>query len=279
MKPTDAHIDAIISTALEEDLGKGDITSTLVVDQDDKLAFVIAARQDLVSCGANVAQAVFETFSAMQFSVVAEDGQWLQAGDPLLQGIGNARDVLAAERVALNLLQVMCGVATTVRKFVEAVEGTDVKILDTRKTIPGLRPLQKYACTVGGGYNHRYCLDDGILIKDNHIGLSGSITQAVTKAKASAPHGMKVQVECDTLEQVKDALVAGADMLLLDNMSPKMLKQAVEIVAGSVPLEASGGVTLDTVGAIAHTGVGYISVGSMTSSPMHVDIGLDIYRA
>ena len=188
---------------------------------------------------------------------------------------GSARSILAAERVALNLLQRMCGIATETAKYVEAVKETHCKILDTRKTMPGLRALDKYAVLCGGGQNHRMRLDDAVLIKDNHIAIVGSLREAVLAAKAGVPTTMQIEVECDTLEQVSEALEAGAQMLLLDNMSLDDLREAVTLAKGKARCEASGGVTLKTVTAIAETGVDYISVGALTHSVRAADIGLD----
>jgi nicotinate-nucleotide pyrophosphorylase (carboxylating) len=187
---------------------------------------------------------------------------------------GNARAMLAAERSALNTLQHLSGIATLTRRYVDAIAGTGATLLDTRKTIPGLRVIEKYAARMGGAHNHRMRLDDGVLIKDNHVAVCGGVGEAVRRAK-SANTGLQVQVEVDRIDQIEPALAAGADRLLLDNMPPPMLREAVELVAGRTPLEASGGVTLETIRAIAETGVDYISVGRLTQSAPAVDIGLD----
>jgi len=199
----------------------------------------------------------------------------VEAGKILMFVSGRAREILTAERNALNLLQHMSGIATLTARYVEAIDGTGCQLLDTRKTTPGLRMLEKHAVTCGSGRNHRLALDSGLMIKDNHIAVCGGLTQAIRKAKARVPALTRVEVECDRLDQLEEALAAGADMLLLDNMSPDMLRQAVKIVGGRIPLEASGGITLETIRSKAETGVDYVSVGRITQSAPAVDIGLD----
>lgn len=271
------EVKRIIETALAEDIGKGDITSKITISENQDTKFVIRAREEMVVCGIEIAKQVFKTLSdEISLSSDFVDGDKLKAGDVILNGEGNAIKILEAERVALNLLRQMCGVATITNKFVEQTVGTKAKILDTRKTIPGLRVLQKYAVTKGGGVNHRFCLDDAILIKDNHISVCGSVKEALEKAKKNRPTGMKIQIECDTLPQVIQALENGADSILLDNMDNETIKQAVETTAGRIPLEASGNVNLVTVKSIAQTGVDFISVGAITNSPISLDIGLDM---
>jgi len=276
MQPKAKEIERIIKMSLTEDVGKGDITSNITIPEDVETVFCIRARHEMIACGAQIAALVFKTVSkSVNIDVKCKDGEVLNAGDIILEGQGNARAILAAERVALNLLRHMCGVSTLSNKFVQKVAGTKAKILDTRKTIPGLRSLQKYAVVVGGAQNHRYCLDDAILIKDNHISVCGGVAKAVKKAK-DANTGLKIEVECDTLEQVKEALSAMPDIIMLDNMSLDNMRQAVQMVSGKVLLEASGNVNLDTVADIAKTGVDYISAGIITNCPVSVDIGLDI---
>jgi nicotinate-nucleotide pyrophosphorylase (carboxylating) len=271
------EIDRIIKLALEEDIGSGDITSNITIPADKTAQFVLRAREEMVISGVDVACRVFQTVNAdIKLNTRFKDGDLAKTGDDIISGSGNARAILAAERVALNLLRQMCGVATNTRKFVDSVAGTKAKIIDTRKTIPGLRSLQKYSVRMGGGQNHRYCLDDMILIKDNHISVCGGITPALKKAKAEAPSGIKIEVECDTLAQVAEALEGNADIILLDNMNIETLKKAVAIVSGRIPLEASGNVNLATVLDIAKTGVDFISAGILTHSALSVDIGLDI---
>ena len=269
-------VDDFVRRTLAEDLGKGgDVTSRTTIAADARFTAELVAREPIVSAGIDVA---VEFFRALDESVavqeLAADGDRVEPIGLLLRLSGNARAVLAAERSALNTLQHLSGVATLTRRYVDAIEGTGAKLLDTRKTIPGLRALEKYAARMGGAENHRMRLDDGILIKDNHVAVAGGVGAAVRAAR-DADTGLQVQVEVDSIEQIEEALMAGADRLLLDNMSVTALKTAVELVAGRVPLEASGGVTLETIRAIAETGVDYISVGRITQSAPAVDIGMD----
>lgn len=264
-------VEKIINNALDEDIGKGDITSMITIPKGRKAAFTFVTREDIVFCGLPVLKKIF---AGMKCSVHCDEGSFATAGARLFSISGDARKILERERVALNLIQRMSGIATLTNQYVKAVKGTGCTILDTRKTTPGLRVLEKYAVTVGGGKNHRMRLDDGILIKDNHISVAGSVTKAVKMALA-AKHKKTIEVECDTISQVREAMSAGADMLLLDNMSPRLMRNIVKEVKGKVPLEASGGVNLKTVRKIAKTGVDYISVGALTHSAKNVDIGLD----
>ena len=269
-------VDDFVRRTLAEDLGKGgDVTSRTTIAADARFTAELVAREPIVSAGIDVA---VEFFRALDESVavqeLAADGDRVEPIGLLLRLSGNARAMLAAERSALNTLQHLSGVATLTRRYVDAIEGTGAKLLDTRKTIPGLRALEKYAARMGGAENHRMRLDDGILIKDNHVAVAGGVGAAVRAARDADP-GLQVQVEVDSIEQIEEALMAGADRLLLDNMSVTALKTAVELVAGRVPLEASGGVTLETIRAIAETGVDYISVGRITQSAPAVDIGMD----
>ena len=269
-------VDDFVRRTLAEDLGKGgDVTSRTTIAADGRFTAELVAREPIVSAGIDVA---VEFFRALDESVavqeLAADGDRVEPIGLLLRLSGNARAMLAAERSALNTLQHLSGVATLTRRYVDAIEGTGAKLLDTRKTIPGLRALEKYAARMGGAENHRMRLDDGILIKDNHVAVAGGVGAAVRAAR-DADTGLQVQVEVDSIEQIEEALMAGADRLLLDNMSVTALKTAVELVAGRVPLEASGGVTLETIRAIAETGIDYISVGRITQSAPAVDIGMD----
>ena len=269
-------VDDFVRRTLAEDLGKGgDVTSRTTIAADARFTAELVAREPIVSAGIDVA---VEFFRALDESVavqeLAADGDRVEPIGLLLRLSGNARAMLAAERSALNTLQHLSGVATLTRRYVDAIEGKGAKLLDTRKTIPGLRALEKYAARMGGAENHRMRLDDGILIKDNHVAVAGGVGAAVRAAR-DADTGLQVQVEVDSIEQIEEALMAGADRLLLDNMSVTALKTAVELVAGRVPLEASGGVTLETIRAIAETGVDYISVGRITQSAPAVDIGMD----
>ncbi|MEQ9555084.1 MAG: carboxylating nicotinate-nucleotide diphosphorylase [Rhodospirillales bacterium] len=275
--PDPADIKAAVDAALTEDIGQGDVTTRATVPAGTVLTLDLNTRQDIVVCGMPVALDVFRRLAPdAVVEVFVQDGDRVAKGTHLARLKGTAQGLLSAERTALNLLQKLSGIATVTRRYVDAIDGTGAVLLDTRKTIPGLRGLSKYAVRAGGGSNHRMRLDDGILIKDNHVAVcGGSVGEAVTRAKA-ANTGLEVRCECDTLEQVREAVEAGADSLLLDNMPPPVLREAVAWVAGRVPLEASGGVKLDTIRAIAETGVNYISVGGITQSAPAVDIGLDL---
>lgn len=275
--PDPADIKAAVDAALTEDIGQGDVTTRATVPAGTQLTLDLNTRQDIVVCGMPVALEVFRRLAPeAEVEVFVADGDRVAKGTHLARLTGTAQGLLSAERTALNLLQKLSGIATVTRRYVDAIDGTGAVLLDTRKTIPGLRGLSKYAVRAGGGTNHRMRLDDGILIKDNHVAVcGGSVGEAVTRAKA-ANTGLEVRCECDTLDQVREAVEAGADSLLLDNMPPPVLREAVAWVAGRVPLEASGGVKLDTIRAIAETGVNYISVGGITQSAPAVDIGLDL---
>ncbi|HZC38742.1 MAG TPA: carboxylating nicotinate-nucleotide diphosphorylase [Sphingomicrobium sp.] len=265
-----------IIRALAEDLGRGgDVTSNATIDSDARFSAEMNARQEMVVAGLEITAAFFRRLDvSVRIEQLANDGDAVGAGTTLMRLEGNARAMLAAERSALNTLQHLSGIATLTRRYVDAIAGTGAVLLDTRKTIPGLRVLEKYAARMGGAENHRMRLDDGVLIKDNHVAVCGGVTEAVRRASA-ANTGLQVQIEVDRIEQIEAALTAGADRLLLDNMPPVVLREAVALVAGRVPLEASGGVTLETIRAIAETGVDYISVGRITQSAPAVDIGLD----
>ncbi len=275
--PEPADIQAAVETALTEDIGQGDVTTRTTVPAGHVMTFDMNTREDIVVCGIPVALEVLARLAPeAKVEVFAQDGQWAPKGTRLMRMTGTAQGLLSAERTALNFLQKLSGIATLTRRFVDKIDGTGAVLLDTRKTIPGLRGLSKYAVRAGGGTNHRMRLDDGILIKDNHVAVcGGSVGEAIKRAK-DADTGLEVRAECDTLDQVREAVEAGADSLLLDNMPPPVLREAVEWVAGRVPLEASGGVKLDTIRAIAETGVNYISVGGITQSAPAVDIGLDL---
>ncbi|MDA5194050.1 carboxylating nicotinate-nucleotide diphosphorylase [Govanella unica] len=272
------EITRIVSLMLSEDVGTGDLTSAATIPADARLRAVINARDPLTLAGMPIAEAVFRSCDPdCRFDALTQDGDRLAAGACIARIEGNARALLTAERSALNMIQHLSGIATLTQSYADRIAHTKARLLDTRKTIPGLRVLAKYAVTMGGGYNHRMRLDDGVLIKDNHIAAVGSVDAAIKAARAHDTQASQfgIAVECDTLAQVKDALAAGADRLLLDNMSNDLLRQAVAMVGGRIPLEASGGVNLDTIGGIAETGVDYISVGRITQSAPAVDIGLD----
>lgn len=263
----------IIKRALAEDIGQGDITSNLLIPEDLQAEMVFVARHDMVSCGTFIPEMVYNMLGA-DASFVVKDGCLVGGGDILATAKGSARALLAGERVTLNIMQRMCGVASITNVYANAVEGTKAKILDTRKTIPNLRILDKYAVTVGGGKNHRMRLDDAVMIKDNHIALCGGIGEAVAKVRGGTD--LPIILECDNLMQVEEAISAKPDRILLDNMDNEMLRKAVIMVAGRIPLEASGGVSLATIRGIAETGVDYISVGKITHSVPASDIGADI---
>lgn len=270
------NIEAFLLAALAEDVGEGDITSNSTIPADLKARLVMRAREKLTVAGATFLPTLFNLVDpAVKVTLNAEDGTQLQAGDVIAVLEGPARALLTGERTALNLVQQLSGVATLTRQYVDAVGG-DAKVVDTRKTIPGLRYLQKYAVRCGGGHNHRMGLYDAVLIKDNHIAIAGGIKPAIDAAKAGTPPGTSIEVECDTLEQVEEAIRAGANIILLDNMDNATLRKCVLLCkAGGVTSEASGNVSLDTIGAIAKTGVDIISVGKLTHSARAVDIGLD----
>jgi nicotinate-nucleotide pyrophosphorylase (carboxylating) len=272
-------IEEIVKRTLLEDLGRGfDLTGNLLIPGDANARAVLRARQPGVLCGLIPALTSFSlTDPDFSFEVEAQDGDLLQAGDAIAIVEGPARPLLSAERTALNFLIHLSGIATLTAVFVNEVEDTKARITCTRKTLPGLRSLQKYAVTVGGGYNHRFGLDDAILIKDNHIALAGSIAGVLDKARDGAGHMVKIEIEVDTLAQLEEVLSSGkADVVLLDNFSVPDLKAAVKLVKGRIVTEASGGVTLDNVAEIARTGVDYISSGALTHSAAALDIGLDV---
>jgi nicotinate-nucleotide pyrophosphorylase (carboxylating) len=274
--PDGFDLDEFVTRVLAEDLGKGgDVTSTATIDADARFTAAMNARQSMVVAGIEIAAAFFKALDPdVSVEIRVEDGDRVEHGTTLMRLGGKARAMLAAERPALNTLQHLSGIATLTRQYVDAIAGTGAVLIDTRKTIPGLRILGKYASRMGGAQNHRMRLDDGVLIKDNHGAVCGGAPEAVRRAKA-ANTGLQVQVEVDRLDQIEPALAAGADRLLLDNMDPPLLRQAVSMVAGRVPLEASGGVTLETIRFLAETGVDFISVGRITQSAPAVDIGLD----
>ena len=262
---------------LREDLEHGDITTDAIFAGQETGLATFVARESLTAAGMErVAARVFCLLGGtLTFGRMAADGSRMESGDVLMTINGPVRILLRGERVALNLLQRLCGIATLTRKYVDAVKGLDVVITDTRKTTPGLRMLEKYAVRAGGGRNHRYSLSDGVLIKDNHIGACGSITEAVRKTRAAVPHTIGIEVETDTLEQVQECLDCGVDTIMLDNMDLATMQEAVEMIDGRALVEASGGVNLQTVRAVAETGVNIISVGALTHSAPACDIGMD----
>jgi nicotinate-nucleotide pyrophosphorylase (carboxylating) len=280
MQLSQTEIRRAVRAALAEDLGSGDATTQATIPAKTTVRAVMRAREPLVMAGFAFAEAAFrELSSSLRIKCLARDGQQLASGVGLLEVSGSARAILAAERTALNFVQPLSGVATLTAQFVKAIKGTHARILDTRKTTPGWRRFEKYAVTCGGGRNHRLGLFDMILIKDNHLAAlrdekPNPVAAAVQRARKKFP-ALKVEVEADTQDQVKQAVDAGVDFILLDNMSLAQLRRAVKLVAGRAKTEASGGVNLKTVRAIAETGVDFISVGALTHSARAVDIGLD----
>ncbi|HXS49813.1 MAG TPA: carboxylating nicotinate-nucleotide diphosphorylase [Sphingomicrobium sp.] len=274
--PESFDVAEFVQRVLAEDLGNlGDVTSKATIAADARFTAQMNCRQAIIVAGLDLAAAFFRALDRdVHIEQLSKDGDYAEHGTTLMRLAGNAQAMLAAERPALNTLQHLSGVATLTHRYVEAIAGTGTVLLDTRKTIPGLRVLEKYAALMGGAQNHRMRLDDGVLIKDNHVAVCGGVAEAVRRAKA-ANTGLEVQVEVDRIDQIEPALAAGADRLLLDNMDPAMLRQAVAVVARRVPLEASGGVTLETIRFLAETGVDYISVGRITQSAPAADIGLD----
>jgi len=277
----DLLIEPVVRMALAEDLGRtGDVTAQACIPEDARFSAVFCARQAGVMAGGAVVRIAVHALDPLAtVAVKVADGEAFEAGAVLIAVEANARALLSAERTALNLLGRMCGIATLTRTYVQAVEGTRARIADTRKTTPGLRALEKHAVACGGGLNHRFGLDDAILIKDNHVAVCGGAGEAVRRARAFAPHLMKVEVEVDGLDQLDEVLPERPDVVMLDNFSLEDMAEAVRRVRdsafGSVVLEASGGVNLTTVAGIAATGVDVISVGALTHSVMQLDIGLD----
>jgi nicotinate-nucleotide pyrophosphorylase (carboxylating) len=270
-------VETVIEAALREDIGFCDLTSELVIPADAVADFSLQSRHDIVVAGLAVAAAVFRRrVPDCRIELAVADGARLGPGGRLGRVRGPARGLLSAERTALNLLQHLTGVATLTARYVALIAHTKAVVVDTRKTTPGLRALEKHAVQVGGARNHRLRLDDGVMLKDNHIAVCGGITAAVARARAGAPLLTKIEVECDRLDQVREALAAGAVVIMLDNIDLPMLREAVALVGGKVPLEASGGINLETIAAIAETGVDFISVGRITQSAPAADIGLDV---
>ena len=264
----------LIDRALAEDLGDGDLTTRAVVPEGARARARITQKEPGVVAGLRVAQGVFERVDPeLVFVAHCPEGKWREAG-AIAEIAGAAASILAAERVALNFLGRLSGVATLTARYVHAVEGTGARILDTRKTTPGLRELEKQAVRAGGGVNHRAGLFDAVLVKENHAALAGGVGEATKLALERAPDGVTVEVECATVGEVEDAVAAGVPRILLDNMAPEDLRRAVELAAGRAELEASGGITLETVRGVAETGVDYISVGALTHSAPALDVSL-----
>ena len=267
--------DKIITMSLEEDAPNGDITTIATVSPDEVISGRFVAKADGIICGLEIIGRTFEICGGgFELETYFKDGEAVRKGDIIARVKGNAQTILTGERTALNLIQRASGIATLTAAAVAQIKGTSAKICDTRKTMPGLRVLDKYAVRAGGGSNHRFCLSDGILIKDNHIKAAGSITEAVTRAKAYAPHTIKVEVEVETIGELKEALAAKADIIMLDNMSNEMMRESVAIVAGKALTEASGNMGEKDLRAVAETGVDLISIGALTHSVKALDISL-----
>ncbi len=274
------YVDNLIKTALLEDINYLDTTTDYLIDEEQENTAQFLAKDNGVLCGLEVALRVFELLQPNGFTaeVFKKDGDKLKKGDIIAKIHGKTRTLLKGERTALNLIQHMSGVATATNKAVEIVKGTNASIADTRKTLPGMRPLQKYAVTVGGGRNHRYNLSDAAMLKDNHVDAGGGIANAVAKLKTKLGHMTKIELEVRNLDELKQALEAGVDVIMLDNMSPELMKEAVKITDGRAMLEASGGITDETLREIAETGVDIISMGALTHSVKAFDISLKIVK-
>jgi nicotinate-nucleotide pyrophosphorylase (carboxylating) len=279
LRPSRLVIEPLIRTALLEDLAHGaDVTTDAIVPEDLRTTAQVVAREGGVIAGVDAATLAFELLDpgGTEFNIRINDGDLVEKGDVVVEISGRARTLLTGERTMLNLLSRLCGIATATRRLVDAVAGTHAHVIDTRKTTPGLRALEKYAVRCGGGTNHRFGLDDGVLVKDNHLALAGSIAEAVARVRRHAGHMVKIEVEVDTLDQLREALGQKIDAVLLDNMSPATLKQAVELVDGRILTEASGGIRPETIRAVAESGVDLISVGWLTHGAPSLDLGLDI---
>ena len=269
------NVAELIEMALKEDMGTGDITTLSVIDAEREAHGIYKAKEDGIICGLDLISKVYHAISDDVHVVYhAKDGDAVKKGDVVAEVFGNAQILLSGERVGLNLVQRLSGVSTATRKAVESVKGYDAKIVDTRKTTPGMRVLEKYAVRIGSGNNHRFGLADGILIKDNHITAAGGITPAVLKAKANAPHTIKIEVEVESIEQAKEAVTAGADIIMLDNMTIEQMKACVDMIAGRALTEASGNMGERNLAEVASTGVDFISIGALTHSVKSLDISL-----
>ncbi len=269
------NLNDLIARALAEDLGTGDITTNSTIPEDKTITGRFLAKEDGVLCGMQVCRAVFSFIDpAIELVLHRKDGDEIRKGEVIAEISGNARAILQGERLALNLMQHMSGIATRTSEAVRKIEGTRARIADTRKTTPGLRVLEKYAVKCGGGSNHRFNLADGVLIKDNHIEAAGGITNAVRAARENIPHTLKIEVEVETFDQLREALEAGADIIMLDNMSNEDMKKAVEIVGGRALTEASGNMGEKDLREVALTGVDLISIGALTHSVRALDISL-----
>jgi len=266
----------LIDLALREDIGTGDITSETTIPDDVMAKGIILSMDEGIIAGLDVAGEVFHAINAeVEFNKLVSDGDKITKGQELAVIEGKARSLLTSERIALNFLQRLSGIATTTSRYVKAISGQKAQVVDTRKTTPGWRALEKYAVRVGGGGNHRFGLYDAVLIKDNHIAVAGSITKAVLGARGHIPHTMKIEVETKTLDEVQEAIESRADIIMLDNMSLDMMSEAVKLINGKAIVEASGGIKLENIASVAATGVDLISVGALTHSAMSLDISMD----
>ncbi len=268
---------AVVQRALEEDIGSGDLSSAPLLPEQAQVRAVIQSKQPGIVAGLPIAEVIFrELDKELTWKVLKQEGDETQEGETVAELAGNARAILVGERTMLNFLQRMCGIATLTRKYVEAVAGFKTRILDTRKTVPGLRELDKYAVRAGGGFNHRFGLYDGVMLKDNHLRAAGSVERAVRAVREHIPPALKIEVEVTCLAEVEEALRAKVEIIMLDNMSPEEMKKAVQLIKGRALVEASGGVTLENVREIAATGVDWISVGALTHSVKALDLSLEI---
>ena len=269
------HMTRLIKTALDEDLGTGDITTMSTVPDDKIISGRFISKADGILCGMNVVQAVFDYVDeSITLDRLMRDGDIIKKGDIIAAISGPAMPILIGERLALNMLQRMSGIATRTAAFAAQVKDTPVRIIDTRKTTPGLRVFEKYAVRVGGGYNHRFSLSDGVLIKDNHIKSAGGVGNAVRAAKDFVPHTLRIEVEVETMDEVQEALDAGADIIMLDNMGNEIMAKAIQLIAGRALVEASGNMDQKDLAAVAKTGVDYISIGALTNALYPLDISL-----
>jgi nicotinate-nucleotide pyrophosphorylase (carboxylating) len=273
----DFQLETLIRHALSEDIGSGDVTTLALIPRQARGSARIIAKESLVVAGTEVAHRVFLLVDpSLKVDIRQQDGSRAHPGDPLLEVSGGISTMLMGERTAVNFLQRLSGIATLTRAFVDRVTGTSARIVDTRKTTPGWRVLEKAAVRAGGGCNHRFGLYDGVLIKDNHIAAVGGVRPAVTAVRRKVPHTLKIEVEVETLDQLEEAIAVGADAVLLDNMSPSVMLEAVRRAGGRLTLEASGGINLDNVREVAETGVDLISVGALTHSARAVDVSMEI---
>ncbi len=270
-------LEDLIKRALEEDIGHADITTAYLIPREQQATGIFYAKSSGIVAGVNVCQMVFAHLDPdIQFDILKSDGDEITSGDTIAVVRGRAASLLTGERLALNFLQRLSGIASKTRAMVETIKYHKAELVDTRKTTPGLRVLEKYAVSVGGARNHRFGLYDGVMIKDNHIKAVGGIQKAVSTVRSKVPHTLKIEVEVETIEQLQEALEARADIIMLDNMGLEMMKKAVEIVDGKVPLEASGGISEDNIVEVAKTGIDFISVGALTHSAVSLDISFDI---